>query len=360
MNNKEKLINYLNQEGKTESWENLAKQFDFKNGEAARSIWKNYRKQNDIISTDYQREAKVSKLKRWQLPNGEWRESVTYESSKDKMIVFNDFKKQFIKEVEKLSPIVLKEHVNENKEILAEISLPDFHLGKMTGETLEQQEQLFYDSISNLLSYLGNYKIDRFLLPIGNDIINSEGATRATTKGTPQQDNAEWQDLFTVAWRMVTNVVNIISDIAPVDIIIISGNHSYATEFYLGETLKAYYTNNQNVSVDNNKHPRKYYGYGKTLLGFTHGDSEKPHELPLIMATEVPVEFSKATFREWHLGHIHKMMADEFRGIQVKFLPSICGEDSWHKRMGYHAQRKAQCLLFHKETGPFGFFQINK
>ena len=76
----------------------------------------------------------------------------------------------------------------------------------------------------------------------------------------------------------------------------------------------------------------KYYEYGQNMLMFTHGDKEKPADMPLIMATEQPrclLELSTAS----SCGHLHKEMVNEYRGIKVRFLPSICPNDEWHKQM---------------------------
>jgi len=361
MTNKEKLIDYLQNNPKTESWQELAEKFNLKSGEAARSIWKNYRFSNTAEKEENNLN-KVTKLKRWQLPSGEWRESLTYENKEDsKLEELKLFKEKFLEEVKKQSKAEAFKLVKSNTSnpVAVEISLPDFHLGKMTGESLDEQVNLYLQTVEELVNKVKNYNIEKFILPIGNDLVNSEGKRATTTKGTPQQDNADWMDTFTLGWKMVVGAVEFLKTIAPVEIIVVSGNHAWEREFYIGEVVSAFYYNSNVVKVNNSKEPRKYTVYGKNLIGFTHGDCEKPFELPLIMATEVPIEFSQTKFREWHTGHIHKHMVDEFRGIAVKFLPSICGEDAWHKMMGYSALRKAQAYIYNKETGPEGYIQVN-
>ncbi len=361
MTNKEKLIDYLQNNPKTESWQELAEKFNLKSGEAARSIWKNYRFTNNE-SDNKTTPNTVTKVKKWQLPSGEWRESVTFENKdNDRLQEFKNFKELLLKEIQSLSKkdsFNFKTNTKDNP-VAVEISLPDFHLGKMTGESIEDQVKLYLETVGTLVGRVHNYNIEKFILPIGNDLVNSEGKRATTTKGTPQQDNADWMDTFTLAWKMIVSSVEFLKTIAPVEVIVVSGNHAWEREFYIGEVISAFYYNSDLVKVNNSKEPRKYTVYGKNLIGFTHGDCEKPFELPLIMATEVPVEFSQTKFREWHTGHIHKHMVDEFRGIAVKFLPSICGEDAWHKMMGYSAMRKAQAYIYNKETGPEGYIQVN-
>ena len=75
--------------------------------------------------------------------------------------------------------------------------------------------------------------------------------------------------------------------IAPVDVLIVSGNNDEERSFYLGEVLSALYSNTDRIFVDNSAKKRKYYSYGNVLLGLTHGYHEKLKELKDLMAYEV-------------------------------------------------------------------------
>ena len=92
---------------------------------------------------------------------------------------------------------------------------------------------------------------------------------------------------------------------------------------------------------------------------YTHGNNEKAADMPLIMATEEPLLFANAKFREVHCGHLHKEMVNEYRGIKVRFIPSICPADLWHKKMGYEAQRAAQAYIWSYKNGYEGHLQCS-
>ena len=92
---------------------------------------------------------------------------------------------------------------------------------------------------------------------------------------------------------------------------------------------------------------------------FTHGDKEKTADMPLIMATEQPEMFARTTSREVHCGHLHKEMVNEYRGIKVRFLPSICPNDEWHKQMGYEAKRTVQAYIWNKQRRLEGYLQTH-
>lgn len=53
------------------------------------------------------------------------------------------------------------------------------------------------------------------------------------------------------------------------------------------------------------------------------------------------------------------MILDEARGIKTRFMPSICAQDEWHKKMGYESYRAAQGILWHGERGIEAILQYN-
>jgi len=203
-------------------------------------------------------------------------------------------------------------------------------------------------------------EIDRFLLPVGNDGLNSEGMSRATTKGTPQQDSMRWRQSFRGYWHLVTQAIEYLAQFAPVDVVVIQGNHDFERMFYVGEVLDALYHNNKNITIDNGLDSRKYYEYGINMIMFTHGDKEKAAELPLLIATEQPEMWSRAKVREVHCGHKHKEMLNEYMGTKVRFIPSICANDAWHKTQGYVGTlRCGQAFIWNKNRGLEGYLQTN-
>ena len=157
----------------------------------------------------------------------------------------------------------------------------------------------------------------------------------------------------------MVRAIEYLATVAPVDVVIVQGNHDFERMFYAGEFLRAYFLNNTSVAVDNGFDTRKYYSYAVNMIMYTHGDKEKPAEMPLIMATEQPMMFANAKFREVHCGHLHKEMVNEYRGVKVRFIPSICKNDSWHKSMGYEAKRTAQAHIWNKSKGYEGYLQTN-
>tara|TARA_R110000744_G_scaffold345108_2_gene450523 strand:+ start:2654 stop:3778 length:1125 start_codon:yes stop_codon:yes gene_type:complete len=303
-------------------------------------------------------EEDVKSVKIWQTMKGETRYSiVTKEGSR----AIKKIKDEFLEVLKTIVPAPKKRTYTklDTNPIVYEISLPDIHYGKDTDDNITTAEHNFMSSIQELHERAAGLNIQRFLLPIGNDGMNSEGMRKTTTKGTPQNDSMDWQRSFMGYTKLIINAANYLAEYAPVDIVIIQGNHDFERMFYAGEVLAAWFKNDQEVTVDNDLDSRKYYEYGVNMLMFTHGDKEKAAEMPLIMATEQPLMFSRTKFREVHCGHLHKEMVNEYRGIKVRFIPSICANDSWHKLMGYQSLRCAQAYIWNKEKGCEGYLQVN-
>ena len=309
-----------------------------------------------FLQTNGIAEETVSSVKFWQNVSGENRFSVVVKGEDN---IMKETKTQIIELVETFSPKVEKEYKSVDDPVVYEVSLPDIHYGKMDGQTLDEAEDLYMDVIKDLMNKAAGLNIERILLPIGNDGMNSEGFSRATTKGTPQQDSAAWQETFVGYCNLMVRAVCLLARTAPVDLVVIQGNHDYERMFYAGEFLRAFFLNDERVNVDNGYDSRKYYEYGINMIMFTHGDKEKPAQMPLIMATEQPEMFARTKHREVHCGHLHKEMINEYRGIKVRFIPSICGNDEWHKMMGYEAKRTGQAHIWNKQRGYEGYLQTN-
>jgi len=302
----------------------------------------------------------VASVKFWQTVSGQQRFSVV---TKGESMSVEAIKQEIEEFAAVYSPKVeQKDHLkgwSSLNPIAYEISLPDIHYGKLHDLNLTQVEDQYMMVVQELVEKAAGLDIERFVLPIGNDGMNSEGMRRTTTKGTPQEESAGWKDTFRGYWQLMTTAVDYLKEKAPVDIIVVSGNHDYERMFYAGDVLAGWYRNDANVTVDNSYSSRKYYEYGQNMLMFTHGDKEKPADMPLIMATEKPEMFARTAHREVHCGHLHKEMVNEYRGIKVRFIPSICPNDEWHKQMGYEAKRTGQAYIWNKFKGLEGYLQSN-
>jgi hypothetical protein len=257
--------------------------------------------------------------------------------------------------------------------VMGEVCFMDLHNGKYawgeeTGTDYDSDiaARIVMDALEDLLSKLLPFKPERFLLPVGNDLLNVDTQTNTTARGTLQDVDDRPNRVFESTVGLCVAIIDRLRNYAPVRAKMVPGNHDPQSIFHLGAVLKAWYRNCNDVEIDNSPQNRKYERYGVNLIGYVHGDHQedpKPKDLPLIMAQEVPEDWAKAQFKEWHLGHFHKkketayIAGDTFNGVMVKVIPSLVGTDAWHYRKGYvKGRRAAEAYVWNKECGPVGYF----
>jgi hypothetical protein len=285
---------------------------------------------------------------------------------KKKEVIAKDAITSMIEDAKSFSPYYPKINYTKYKEgCLYELDMFDIHFGRLaweeeTGESsdIKLARLVVNSTINKLLSYAKNEKVSKILFPVGNDFFNVDSKFNTTTAGTPQQEDTRWQKTFRNGRKLMVDMIDMCSTIAPVDVLVIPGNHDEQRSFYLGEALECWYNNNKNVNIDNSAMKRKYYKYGSNLIGFTHGSDEKLDKLPLIMAMEQPQLWAQTQYREWHTGdkhHLRDMMyttVNEGGGMVVRILRSLASADAWTFNKGFvGALRASQSFLWHPEDG---------
>lgn len=265
---------------------------------------------------------------------------------------------------------------------LFEVSIFDLHMGKLAwgGETGENYDtkiarQRFMTTVETLIRRASGFEYSRILFPIGSDFFNSDTINNTTTKGTPQDEDLRWQKTFDVGVRLLVDAINLLKQTGvPVDVVNIPGNHDFERSYYMGSYLAAWFNSDPMVRIDNGASPRKYYQFGKVLLGLTHGSEEKESSLPLLMATDIQSKplWSETTYHEWHVGHIHRKrdvkytvldksrMTNEDLGVTIRYLSSLTGTEEWHHKKGFVGAIKAgEGFIWNEQAGMIAHLNAN-
>lgn len=243
-----------------------------------------------------------------------------------------------------------------------EISAMDVHFAKLCwgAETRGPDYDLkiaardYKEAVYGLAAHAKGNGVDRILLPVGNDILNSDNLNGTTTAGTPQatSEDGRWQKAYSTVCATVTEVIETLGSQYAVDVLIVSGNHDRERCYYLGEYLRAWFRHHNGVTIDNSPAQRKYYTFGTVLLGFTHGNEEKQADLPLLMASEQKEAWAKTTVREIHVGHEHQERVREKMGVKTRVISSLVPPDEWSTGKGYVGNiRLAEAFLYDREDG---------
>lgn len=280
-------------------------------------------------------------------------------------------KEAVIAELRAYSPII-KNTFNidpEQRTCLLEIATFDLHLGslswgKESGDNYDIQiaESRFKKSVQDLLKRVNLSQVERILFPIGNDLMNIDNKNNMTVNGTIVDTDVRFIKMLKVARRIMIETIDELSMIAPVDVVVVPGNHDGTVSLVLGEILDAWYHNNEKVTINNSPRSRKYYEYGVVGLQFTHGDNEAHHDLGLIFANEQKELWARTSQRFAQLGHFHKnkkinyVSVDEFQGFQVQILPTLSSATAWADKKGYSSLKQAKAFLFDRKDGLIGEF----
>lgn len=248
----------------------------------------------------------------------------------------------------------------------------DSHFGRLTMDgayTTQRAKSEMIDTASAMISRVLSMgvNVSEVLFPVGNDGINVDNLKNTTTRGTWQEMSGNVRDAALAYCEANIEAINRYSEIAPVDVVIVEGNHDRLLSYMVGLVLGAYFKNNKRVKVDSASdpnHPRKYREYGVNLIGMEHGDRVKPHDLALIMANEQPEMWARTKYRTFLRGHFHqeREVIHSVHGtgaVQIVTFPAFCPPDEWEAVMGYlGTHRAAEARLYHREHGPAGMFPV--
>jgi len=249
-----------------------------------------------------------------------------------------------------------------------EVDVFDPHLGKLawheeTGENYDIKiaKERYLSAIDDLINKSKGYDIEKVIYPLGNDFFHIDHMLGLTTKGTQLDTDVRWQKSWMIGRAVAVKSIEMLREIAPVEVKIIPGNHDFQRMFYLGDLLSVLYENCNNTEIDNAPTIRKFSRWGKCAIMFIHGDKGRYNEYPLVMLRHIMNLGWNTEYHEVHTGHFHKtkkiehMVADEFKGIIVRVLKSISGTDAWHDHSGFVDNIKgAEGYIYNKDEGLIG------
>lgn len=247
----------------------------------------------------------------------------------------------------------------------------DTHLGKYawaletgTDQDTNIQAAVYRNAMTDLIAMSGN-DYERVMFPIGNDFFQVNNWLNQTAKGTSVDHDGRFQKVFHVGCLEVIGAIEKCLEIAPVDVVWIPGNHDPEPSYAMAIVMWAYFHKDKNVSVDFSPSGRKYYRYGKTLIGLTHGNEEKTQDLAALMPSERAMDFAETSTHEWLTGHTHRKRSyvskdsEEKMGVRMRTIPALSGTDSWHHGKAFvGCHRAAEAYVYGREQGYMGHWSV--
>jgi len=235
----------------------------------------------------------------------------------------------------------------------------DVHIGKLcdafeTGESYDNQiaVQRVLEGVQGILNKSKGFNIDKILFIGGNDILHIDTPRRTTTAGTPQDTDGMWYSNFLIAKQLYVEILERLLTVADVHFTFNPSNHDYVHGFFLADVIRTWFKDCKQITFDCSISHRKAFRYGLNLIGTTHGDGAKNQDLPILMATEFPIDWSATKHRYVYTHHVHHKFSKDYIGVTVESLRSPSGSDSWHHVKGYqHAPKAVEGFIHHKING---------
>lgn len=239
------------------------------------------------------------------------------------------------------------------------LDIADLHIGKLssvfeTGEAYDHNIAVkrAKEGVAGILNKVSGFNIDKIVFVIGNDVLHVDTPKNTTTAGTHQDTSCMWYDSFQMARQLYVDVIEQLLSIADVHIIFNPSNHDYMTGFMLADSINSWFRLSENVTFDGSIAHRKYFKYGKNLIGTTHGDGARQIKLPQLMSIEAKKEWAECEHYYWYTHHVHHKDSKDFMNVTVETLRSPSTADSWHHRNGFqHAPKAVEGFVHHKEHG---------
>jgi hypothetical protein len=271
---------------------------------------------------------------------------------------------------------------------LVVIDPADVHIGKLCAKEetgydydIEIARERMLKGIVELMSEIPEDTISQIVFVAGNDILHTDNTTRGTTKGTPQDTDGQWWQMFKTAKLAYVSAIDYLRDIAPVKVIHCPSNHDFMSGFMLADSLESWYNNADNVTFDSGIQQRKYLVYGANLIGFSHGDGAKHSELQFLMTKEARNYISSTRYRYFYIHHGHHKDRRKYQGkgvqsekdltsltvidseytppedtVNVEMVRSPSPPDPWHAKKGYLNEQALEAFVHCPHKGQIGRF----
>ncbi len=264
----------------------------------------------------------------------------------------------------------LIENYDKQGEIL-EVCLPDLHGGLLAwrGETghdydLKIAVENFTRCIHDILLRCKYRKLKQIYFVTLGDLLHFDNEEQKTTKGTQQQADGRTAKIHDAILDMLIDGIRLLANIAPVEVIYLSGNHDRVTGRMLMKAVECWYQADKNITFDMEANPHKYKLIGKNLIGWTHGDMDKKNMYAWLQE-RAKREYGQCEYAEIHCGHFHSQNTKERTvtikdheqtfeqgGVVVRYLPTIANASLWEHGRGYaEGVKTMMSFIWHEELG---------
>lgn len=239
--------------------------------------------------------------------------------------------------------------------------ITDYHHGmrawsretKQDDWDLDISEKLLVKAFAHMMAMSPDSKIG-FVCQLG-DFLHTDFP--ALVSATPMSGHALDSDgraekVIETAIKVLRQIVDMaLSKHDEVVVLMAEGNHDMVGSVWLRSLFDALYEKEPRVTVEKSPLPYYEYKHGNTALFFHHGHMRKVPQLPGVFAAQFSETWGSTKYRYAHTGHFHHKVEKEDMGCTITQHRTLAAKDSYAARGGYFAERKAECVTYHKDYG---------
>jgi predicted phosphodiesterase len=282
-----------------------------------------------------------------------------------------------IKELNSTTPstkqkIEIPYKLNKGDNLCGVIEPADAHIGKFAWneETLGGNMNLpiavqkFKEGTISCLNKMSRDGVSEINIIIGHDLIHIDNKKGETPNGKNQLDfDTRFQKIIRETEKATIELCDNASQVAPLNIIWVPGNHDYVSSYMLCRLLAQRYRDDKNIKVDIGASQRKMLLWGDNLIGFVHeAEGKKRYANVNILAQFDPWKkyWSNAKWLELHSGHLHKKEVETIGGVIYRRIPALSTIDSWHCDNAFtDAIPCCDSFVYHKKDGLYAEYPTN-
>lgn len=286
-----------------------------------------------------------------------WQSKITVRPRTESEITFADIDRYFAGKDLTAPVVTVNSKYDPTGEIL-EICIPDLHVGLLswrheTGEDydLNIARDRFLNAIFDIVSRSQHHSFSKIVFVTLGDLLHTDNDNQTTTKGTFQQVDGRLAKIFDYTLDMVIDAIHVLSEIAPVEVIYICGNHDRVLGYTLVKAAEKAFTGNGRVKFDVSPNPQKFRVFGDALVGWTHGDMPKKNMAGWLQ-DRARREFGQTRYAEIHSGHYHSEEVHEAAGVKIRYMPNLAAASYWEHQQGFPQTTKTVvCYRWHPRKG---------
>lgn len=272
-------------------------------------------------------------------------------------------KKALLATVEALKAGIIREKPRRpskryNSDLLSCYVITDYHIGQFslaseTGEAwnIRLAEQMLAAWFEAAIQSAP--EAETAILAQLGDFLHTDNIVAMTpTSGHILDADTRYVEMVAVVIRVLRQVITkLLRKHKTIHVLLAEGNHDISSSIWLRALFAEKYADEPRVIVNNHSNPYYAYEWGDTSLFFHHGHKRAIKEVSKVFAAQYREIFGRTRYSYAHMGHLHHVDVKEDNMMIVEQHPTLAAKDAHSSRSGYHSQRGATVITYHKKFG---------